>query len=154
MVIRTLLLSYGLIGLLVVSLISSVVPVPTEPVVFELLHAGENPKILLAVLVIGSIIGALVGYSLGKYGLKKIIPFHNEEREKNAQKYFRRYGTLFLLISPWIPIVGDLAPMVAGIENYESKRFLVIISIAKIIKNVGVVYFSIRAIHWWTLLVR
>ncbi len=154
MVIKSLLLSYGLLGLLIVALISSVLPIPTEPIVFELLDAGEDPKIVLTILVIGSIIGALVGYSLGKYGLKKIIPFHNEEREKNAQMYFRRYGTLFLLISPWIPIVGDLAPMVAGIENYESKRFLVIISIAKIIKNVGIVYFSIRAIHWWTLLIR
>ncbi len=75
MVIKSLLLSYGLSGLLIVALISSVLPIPTEPIVFELLDAGENPEIVLTILVIGSIIGALLGYSLGKYGLKKIIPF-------------------------------------------------------------------------------
>lgn len=43
--------------------------------------------------------------------------------------------------------------MVAGIENYGSKRFLIVISIAKIIKSIGIVYLSIEAIEWWRIII-
>jgi membrane protein YqaA with SNARE-associated domain len=149
--IRTILPHFGLIGLLFVAFISSIIPIPTEPIVFGLLRARENPEMVLTILIIGSIIGSSLGFVFGKYGLRNIVPFHNKEREKKTQMYFQKYGILFLLISPWIPFIGDLAPMVAGIENYKLKKFLIVISIAKIIKNIGVVYLSIRVIHWWTL---
>jgi membrane protein YqaA with SNARE-associated domain len=140
-----------MMGLLFVAFISSIIPIPTEPIVFGLLHAGENPEMILTILIIGSIIGSSLGFVFGKYGLRNIVPFHDEEREKKAQMYFHKYSILFLLISPWIPLIGDLAPMVAGIENYKFKKFLIVISMAKIIKNIGVVYLSIKAIQWWTL---
>ncbi|TAN40114.1 MAG: hypothetical protein EPN24_04820 [Candidatus Methanoperedens sp.] len=139
---------YGMMGLFAISLISSIIPIPTEPVVFGLLDFGKNPEIILTTLVVGSIIGASLGYLVGKYELRRIIPFHNIEKEKHMQMQFRRYGALFLLVSPWIPLVGDLAPIVAGIENYEIKRFLVVISAAKIVKGMGIVYLSIKVLDW------
>ena len=138
----------------VISLISSIIPIPTEPVVFGLLDIGKKPEIILIILIAGSIIGASLGYLLGKYELRKLIPFHDREKEKEMQMQFRKYGALFLLVSPWIPLVGDLAPMVAGIENYGSKRFLIVISTAKIIKSFGIVYLSIEAIEWWRLIIK
>jgi membrane protein YqaA with SNARE-associated domain len=105
-------------------------------------------------LIAGSIIGASLGYLLGKYELQKLIPFHNKEREKDVHVHFRKYGAALLLVSPWIPFVGDLAPMVAGIENYESRKFLIVISVAKVIKSVGVVYLLMKGIHWWALFMK
>ncbi|NJD54576.1 MAG: DedA family protein [Candidatus Methanoperedens sp.] len=154
MVLFELFIAHGMMGLFTISLISSVIPIPTEPAVFGLLDVGKKPEIILTTLIVGSIIGASLGYLVGKYKLRKIIPFHNKEKEKQMQMYFRKYGALFLLVSPWIPLVGDLAPMVAGIENYESKRFLIVISAAKIIKSIGIVYLSIKVIDWWTLLIK
>ncbi len=147
-------MSYGMAGLFAISVISSIIPIPTEPVVFGLLRVGKNPEMILTTLAIGSIIGASVGYLVGRYGLRKLIPFQDIEKEKQMQMYFRRYGALLLIASPWIPFVGDLAPMIAGIEKYESKRFVIVISAAKIIKSIGLVYFSMRLIHWWTLLAK
>jgi membrane protein YqaA with SNARE-associated domain len=147
-------ISYGTIGLFIISLISSIIPIPTEPIVFGLLDVRENPELIFITLLAGSIIGASLGYIIGKYELKKIIPFHDTEKEKRMQMHFRQYGAPFLLISPWIPFVGDLVPMVAGIENYEYKRFLVVISIAKIIKSIGIVYLSIRVIEWSVLFIK
>ena len=115
-------ISYGMIGLFIISLISSIIPIPTEPIVFGLLETGKNLELIFITLMAGSIIGASLGYLMGKYELRKIIPFHDKEKEKQMQIYFRKYGAPFLLISPWIPLVGDLAPMVAGIENYDYKR--------------------------------
>ena len=146
--------SYGILGLFLTGLISSIIPIPTEPVVFTLLKIGENSEIILIALVTGSILGAFFGYLIGIYGLRKIIPFHNKEKEKQMQMHFRKYGALYLLVSPWIPLVGDLAPMVAGRENYEFKRFLIVISAAKLIKSIGIIYLSIEAIEWWAVFVK
>ncbi len=44
--------------------------------------------------------------------------------------------------------------MVAGRENYELKRFLIVISIAKIIKSIAIVYLSIEAVEWWTFFIK
>ena len=134
MVLFELFAAYGTMGLLAVSIISSIIPIPTEFVIVELLRVGINPAIIIVTLIVGSITGALLGYLLGKYELQKIIPFHNKEREEKMQMHFRKYGVTLLLVSPWIPFVGDLAPMVAGIENYESKKFMIVISAAKIIQ--------------------
>ncbi len=147
-------IEYGMLGLFSISLISSIIPIPTEPIVVGLLKVGENPEIIFITLLAGSIIGATLGFLMGKYELRKIIPFHDKEKEKQMQMYFRKYGAPFLLISPWIPLLGDLAPMVAGIENYEYKKFLMVISIAKAIKSIGIVYLSIRAIEWWTIFMK
>jgi len=154
MVLFEIFIAYGIAGLFLISLISSIIPIPTEPVVFGLLDIGKKPEIILIILIAGSIIGASLGYLLGKYELRKIIPFHDREKEKQMQMQFRKYGALFLLVSPWIPLVGDLAPMVAGIENYGSKRFLIVISTAKIIKSFGIVYLSIEAIEWLRLIIK
>ncbi len=155
MVLFKLLISYGLIGLFAIGLISSIIPIPTEPVVFGLLDVGKNPHIILMILISGSIIGAYIGYLVGKYELRRIIPFHDKEKEKQMQIYFRKYGATLLIVSPWIPFLGDLAPMVAGIENYETKKFLIVISIAKIIKNIVVVYaiafLSIKMTDLWVI---
>lgn len=145
---------YGVIGLFAISIISSVIPIPTEPVVFGLLNAGEDPEIVLITLITGSIVGGCIGYFIGKYELRRIIPFHKKENEEKTQKQFRKYGVLFLIVSPWIPIIGDLAPMVAGIENYGFRRFIIVISAAKLIKGIGIVYFSIKVVDWWTLFVK
>ncbi len=79
---------YGFLELFVISLVSSIIPIPTEPVVFGLLEVGKNPELIFLILVTGSIIGATLGYLVGKYGLRKIIPFHDREKEKRMQIYF------------------------------------------------------------------
>ncbi len=154
MVLLELFISYGLAGLFAIGLISSIIPIPTEWVVFGLVDIGKKPEIILITLIISSIIGASLGYLIGKYELRKVIPFHDKEKEKRMQMHFRKYGAALLLVSPWIPVVGDLAPMVAGLENYEAKRFLTMISVAKIIKSLGIVYFSIHIMDWWELFIK
>jgi membrane protein YqaA with SNARE-associated domain len=154
MAIFSLFVSYGMIGLFAIGILSSIIPIPTEPVVLGLLDIGKNPELVFTVLIAGSILGASLGYLAGKYELRRFILFQDEEKEKKVQNYFREYGALLLLVSPWIPVVGDLAPMVAGIENYEPRRFIIVISAAKIIKGIGIIYMSIKVIDWWTLFMK
>ncbi len=144
-------ISYGMIGLFIISIISSIIPIPSEPVVFGLLGIGGNPGLIFLILASGSILGACINYYVGRHGLPKIIRINNYNyQEKATIKYFRKHSVLLLLISPWIPVFVNLAPIVAGIQNYDLKRFLLLISIANIVKSTGIVYLSISIINWLT----
>lgn len=144
-------ISYGMIGLFIISIISSIIPIPSEPVVFGLLGIGGNPEFIFLILTFGSILGAYICYHIGKHGLTQIIKINNNKsHEKSTLNYFQKYSVLFLLISPWIPVFVNLVPFIAGIQNYNLKRFLFLISIANIIKSTGIVYLSINVINWLT----
>lgn len=132
---------YGLLELFAVSTISSIVPIPTEPTVAFLLGARVNLLLVIAVLVTGSMIGASIGYVLGKYGVRRVLPFHNLERERRARAWFGKYGAFVLLLSPWVPFFGDLIPIVAGVEGYNVANFIAVMLIAKFVKGVAIVYF-------------
>ncbi|MGZ4904970.1 MAG: YqaA family protein [Halobacteriota archaeon] len=120
---------------------SSVLPIPTEPTIALLLSKNASALIILLVLIPGSVIGASVGYLLGRYGVRRVIPFHNREREQRVREWFQKYGLALLLVSPWLPFVGDLVPIAAGFEKYSPSLFLVAITIAKAIKGTAIVYF-------------
>ena len=146
-------ISYGMIGLFIMSIISSIIPIPSEPVVFGLLGIGGNPMLIFLILTFGSIFGTYICYHIGERGLTKIIKINNNKyHEKTTHNYFRKHSVLLLLISPWIPVFVNLAPLVAGIQNYDVKRFLFLISIANVIKSTCVVYLSISVINWLTTL--
>jgi len=53
----------------------------------------------------------------------------------------QKYGAdLLLFFSPWIPIVGYLALIIAGFEKYNAQRFFAVITLAKACKSIGFIY--------------
>ena len=66
--------NYGLLELFLVAATSSVLPTPTEPTIALLLSENVSPLVILLVLIPASVLGASVGYLLGKYGIRRIIP--------------------------------------------------------------------------------
>jgi membrane protein YqaA with SNARE-associated domain len=72
MAIFELFVSYGMIGIFAIGILSSIIPIPKEPVVLGLLDIGENPELVFIVLITGSIMGASLGYLAGKYELRGI----------------------------------------------------------------------------------
>ncbi len=134
-------IDYLLLELFVVNLTAPFHPFPAEPTIAVLLDLHVDPLIVLAVVIIGSSLGALVGYIIGKYGVRRFIPSQDRERMQQAQQWFARYGAALLLASPWIPFAGDLVSIVAGVEQYPLSRFVVVMLVAKVIKGVALVYF-------------
>jgi membrane protein YqaA with SNARE-associated domain len=47
-----------------------------------------------------------------------------------------------ILASPWIPLLGDVIPIAAGIKKYNLKKFAIAISIGKVTKSVAIVYLT------------
>lgn len=54
----------------------------------------------------------------------------------------KKYGWVILFISPWIPIIGDYMPIIAGASKYNFKLFSVAIVSGKVVKGVAIVYFG------------
>ncbi len=52
-----------------------------------------------------------------------------------------KYGWIIIFLSPWIPIFGDVIPIIAGVKKYNFKKFVVVMSIGKTVKAVAIVYF-------------
>jgi len=130
-----------LLELFLVSITTVFHPIPAEPTIAILLDQHVSPLLILLVVIIGSFLGAVLSFIIGKYGLRRVIPFHDTERNLKARQWFRKYGAALLLASPWIPIGGDFVSLVAGVENYDPLRFVIVILAAKIIKGTVVVYF-------------
>lgn len=151
---------YGLLGLFVNGILSSVIPIPTELTVSALLASGQNQLNVFIVLTIGSVIGGLLAYYLGYTGKKlslqihkgrsnetdfhngsKSIIYNHSDKEKRSTAMLERYGWIIIFLSPWIPIFGDVIPIIAGVKKYDFKKFVVIMSIGKTVKAVAIVYF-------------
>jgi len=99
-------------GLFIVSFLSSIIPIPTEAVVFALLGAGGNSGIIFIILTSGSIFGALLGYLIGKHGLTKLMQSRNEEKQEQTNRYFLKYGFIFTSGFSMDSFVCNLAPIV------------------------------------------
>ena len=71
----------------------------------------------------------------------KNITYQDREKEKRSTVLLDRYGWIIIFLSPWIPIFGDVIPIVAGVKKYDFKKFVIIMSIGKTVKAVAIVYF-------------
>lgn len=83
---------------------------------------------------LGNILGSIVNWYLGFYFLKfknkKWFPFKKKYLD-NASNSFVKYGKWSLLLS-WVPFIGDVITLVAGIFRVPLHEFVIIVSIAKI----------------------
>ena len=151
---------YGLLGLFVNGMLSSVIPIPTELTISALLASGQSQLNVLVVLTLGSVIGRFLAYYLGHTGKKMshIIykkskteddgidndnnsNYYYNDKEKKSHILLEKYGTLIIFLSPWIPIAGDIIPIIAGVKKYNFKKFAVAMVVGKTVKAVAIVYF-------------
>ncbi|MGH9927424.1 MAG: hypothetical protein ACRD5B_18820, partial [Nitrososphaeraceae archaeon] len=52
------------------------------------------------------------------------------------------HGWVAILLSSWIPVIGDIIPMAAGAKRYDLTKFTVAISVGKVSKSAAIVYLS------------
>ena len=83
---------------------------------------------------LGNISGSVLNWYLGLYFLKfknkKWFPF-KENHINKVSKSFLKYGKWSLLLS-WVPFIGDVLTLVAGMFRVPLHQFIIIVSVAKI----------------------
>lgn len=134
---------FGLIGLFLNGVLSSVTPFPTEVTTTALILAGHDHFVIFLVLSVASITGGYLGYYVGYGGnsfTRRLFPKKSEISKD--WKLLRKHRWLALVLSSWIPVIGDLIPMAAGAKHYSLRKFTLAISIGKVSKSAAVVYLS------------
>jgi membrane protein YqaA with SNARE-associated domain len=137
---------YGLLGLFLNGMLSSFIPIPTELTTIALLAAGESESKVFIALTLGSIFGGVIAYYLGYTGntlshrIRKITRI-DDQKSQRSYALLAKYGWMLIFISPWIPVGGDVIPIIAGIKKYDFKKFIVAMALGKTIKAVAIVYF-------------
>ena len=135
---------YGIIGLFLNSLLAATaIPLPTEILTSALLIGGENIVLVAIVLIIGSTIGGILNYFLGFGGNKLIKKIKKksdlEKHEKKHNKLLDKFGWTAIFFAAWIPIIGDLILISAGVKKMKFVKFSIFMVSGKIIKTIVVV---------------
>jgi len=124
-----------LAGLFVTSfLAATILPLSSEAVLAGVaLTTPHDRLLLLAVATTANTLGALLNWSLGRWGARfrdrkwfRVKPATYDA----AATRFRRWGTWSLLLS-WIPIVGDPLTLIAGALGVRLLPFLVLVALGK-----------------------
>ena len=135
---------YGIIGLFLNSLLAATaIPLPTEILTSALLIGGENIILVGIVLIIGSTIGGILNYFIGFGGNKLIKRIKKksdiEKQEKKHNKLLDKFGWSAIFFAAWIPIIGDLILISAGVKKMKFTKFSIFMVSGKIIKTIIVV---------------
>ena len=135
---------YGIIGLFLNSLLAATaIPLPTEILTSALLIGGENIVLVAIVLIIGSTIGGILNYFLGFGGNKLIKKIKKksdiEKHEKKHNKLLDKFGWTAIFFAAWIPVIGDLILISAGVKKMKFTKFSIFMVSGKIIKTIVVV---------------
>jgi len=125
---------YGYLGLFLISVIGNATIVLPVPVVITAFLGGGifNPFWVAVIVSLGATIGELTGYIAGASG--KYLIDENQKIEK-VKKWMDKYGlwTLFILAAVPNPFF-DLAGIVAGATKVPVYKYLIVVTLGKLIK--------------------
>lgn len=123
---------------------ATIFPFYSEAWLFILLQQGHDPVWLVAAASLGNTLGALVNWYLGLYLLKyqhKRWFYFKETQIARMQVTFQRYGVWSLLLA-WLPLIGDVLTLIAGIMKVRLLPFLLLVATGKTLRYIAVVYFA------------
>ena len=137
---------YGVLGLFLNSLLSATaIPLPTEILTSALLVGGENELLIATVLIAGSSIGGLINYFVGFGGKKLFSRYKNKKsqqgmiKQRKGHRVLDKFGWSAIFFASWIPVIGDLILISAGVKKMKFKKFVVLMISGKIVKSAIVV---------------
>jgi membrane protein YqaA with SNARE-associated domain len=115
----------GLFGLFLAAFVAGgVLPFPSEVVLLTLLEAGASPTACVIAATAGNVLGALTLYAIGRgiaRGGKLAERFEaryagDSEALAKTRERLDRWGPPALILA-WVPLVGDLIPLAAGMAR-------------------------------------
>jgi membrane protein DedA with SNARE-associated domain len=125
----------GLGGVALLCMTSGVIGVPgTEPtMLFAGFNVYQHHLTLLGIValgVIGDVLGASIAYAIGYFGRIELIERHGNKlhvsprRLEIARSWFDRYGSPVIFVSRFIPGLRAVFPYAAGVSQMPYLRFL------------------------------
>ena len=125
-------LKYGLIGLFLSSIVSSLFFFPgfSSFLIPIYLTLRFNPYFLLIVMTAGAIIGQMFNYYFGLFGSGKLIKQEKEIRK--AEKWLNKWGDLSVFIVNAIPFFpSDFISVLVGFLRMNIKIFIISMTLGR-----------------------
>lgn len=127
--------AWGYLGIFVVSLIgnaSIILPVPSFIIVFTF-GAILNPWLVALSGAAGATIGELTGYMIGRGG-REAIELKYKKWIVKVEKWIDKHGIFFIiLLFSATPLPSDVAGALAGMAEYDVRKFLLATFIGRMI---------------------
>ena len=131
--------SWGLAGLALASFLAGgPLPFPSELTLVALLQAGAQPLLCVLVATLGNVLGALTVFAIGagiarggRLG-ERLAARHPEDPDRlaRARQSLERWGSPLLALA-WVPVVGDVLVLAAGLARVRLLPALLWISLGK-----------------------
>lgn len=126
----------GYISVFVLMVMESMVfPVPSEAVMpfagFLIVQKRFTFAGVIIASTLGSIVGSLISYYIGRYGGKPFVDRYgkyfllNRHDLEVTERFFARYGDITIFVSRFIPVVRHLISIPAGSGKMPLGRFSV-----------------------------
>ena len=136
---------YGLLGLFLNAVFAAIIPFPIVVTSTALLLDGQSEIMVFTVMSIGSVIGGVVTYLIGFDGGKIYKILRRTHRDNHHQKSFawlNKYGWTIIFALSFVPILTEVVTIIAGVKKYDFKKFMIAMSIARIVSAFAMVYFG------------
>jgi membrane protein DedA with SNARE-associated domain len=128
--------SIGYVGVFLLMVSESMVlPVPSEAVMpfagFTVAEGTLSWAGVVAAATLGSIVGSLIGYAIGRFGGRPFLSrfgrylLLDQSDLDMTDRFFRRRGSLTILVSRFIPVVRHLISIPAGISRMSLLPFCI-----------------------------
>ena len=149
----------GYLGVFFLMMLESMIfPVPSEavmPFAGFLIQSGRFSWLgVLAVSSLGSFVGSLISYAIGRYGgepfLKRygkwfLLSSHDLDM---THRYFNKSGFRVIFIARFIPVVRHLISIPAGLSEMPLKPFLLATILGASIWNICLASVGFILKHW------
>ncbi|MEK7092520.1 MAG: VTT domain-containing protein [Patescibacteria group bacterium] len=125
---------YGLLGILLISILGNATVVIPAPVILTAFIGGSvyNPVLIGLIVALGATIGELTGFMAGVGGRVAITDHRHFNK---IERWMTKSGFLTIFILAVIPNpLFDLAGMFAGATSYPIKKFLLATFLGKSVK--------------------
>lgn len=102
-------------------------------------HSGIiSLGIIIPVIIIAGFLGNILGYHLGKIVRDKrdSVKFLKKIPEKyiiKTESFYKKYGSLTVILSRFVPIVRTIAPFLAGVSRMDYKKFVALSLIGSVL---------------------
>lgn len=130
------------------SILIPILPFPGYVTVLVGVGLGLNPLLVGLLGGIGSVLGDLLGYLVGMGGSATIEKF-----EKKTPKFLKRFERFYSHIGFWVvlafaffPFPFDIIGVLSGVSKYNFKRFLLALTIGRLVRTLLIAYGGFYAI--------
>jgi membrane protein YqaA with SNARE-associated domain len=156
--ISNLVLSMSYFGVLISSALVSasiIFPLPWYMITLGAVFLKLNPLLTALMFAIGSMAGEIICYKIGTGGKKLVENKFKLKKSKKLmkltkviEKYFKQYGFLTIFVTALIIFPFDIVSIVAGLNGYDIKKYLLAGFMGKFLKMLIVMLLTIKGISY------